>query len=83
MLLLKFSQIWMEATTRQLSLTLTYCLVCPCRDEPGASCSDAYEVCVNEEVVIPLAPAVRTPPLVVCKKDEVRPTARFSFCLLA
>jgi hypothetical protein len=57
----------------QLVLTPTPLLVCPCRDEPGASGSDAYEVCVNEEVVIPLAPAVRTPPLVVRKKDEVRP----------
>lgn len=42
------------------------------RDEPGLSCSQEHEVCVNEEVVIPLVAAVRATPLVARKKDEVR-----------
>lgn len=43
-----------------------------CRDEPGLSCCQEHEVCVNEEVVIPLAAAVRATQLVARKKDEVR-----------
>lgn len=45
-----------------------------CRLEPGSprSCPDAYEVTVNEEVIVPLAPAVRAAPLKARKRDEVR-----------
>lgn len=44
------------------------------RSDPGCSESvsaEGYEVSVNEEVIIPLAAAVRTTPLVARRKDEV------------
>jgi hypothetical protein len=50
------------------------CLPLFCRLEPGSpqSCLDAYEVTVNEEVIVPLGPAVRASPLKARKRDEVR-----------
>ena len=54
------------------------CVLCCRLDDPGNSCcpdpSSAYELSVNEEVVIPLAAAVRAVPLVARKKDEVGET---------
>lgn len=57
-------------------LLVSLCVCCPSshRDDPGSSlCPDSYEVVVNEEVIVPLAPAVRATPLVARKKDEVSP----------
>lgn len=56
------------------NLLYVACITLFCRLEPGSalSCPDAYEVIVNEEVIVPLGPAVRASPLKARKRDEVR-----------
>lgn len=62
-------------TDKESALLPAVCVsLCCCSLDPGSPrscCDDAYEVTVNEEVVIPLAAAVKAAPLKARKRDEV------------